>query len=202
MKIAAEPQSGPRARFFFVSGGFVSSAQTTERLWKIAEPLAVQEGLEIVDVEYRSEQGRMVVRVYVDRHGAGVHVTLDDLARFNRGLGDLLEVQEIIGNAYTLEVSSPGVNRRLTRPEHYTRYVGRRVRVQTDEPLGGRRNFLGTLVQATETDITIAAVDGVAAEIPLTLVKRANYEHDFGAKRAPTSKRKGATSVAGKGRRA
>ena len=99
-----------------------------ERVWEIAEPLVTHEGLEMVDVEFRRESRGMVLRLYLDRESG---VSLDDLSRVSRQLGDLLDVHDAVPGPYTLEVSSPGINRRLRRPEHFLRYLGKRVRVRT-----------------------------------------------------------------------
>jgi ribosome maturation factor RimP len=152
----------------------------SQRVWDVAEPLAAQEGLELVDVEYHAERGGMVLRLFVDRAGG---VTVDDLSRFSRELGDLLDVHGETAGGYTLEVSSPGVNRRLVRPAHFQRYVGRRIRVRTGVPLAERRNFLGTLLSATEDEIVVRVGDGEEVRIPLAAITRANYEHDFDAER-------------------
>jgi ribosome maturation factor RimP len=152
----------------------------SQRVWDVAEPLAAQEGLELVDVEYHAERGGMVLRLFVDRAGG---VTVDDLSRFSRELGDLLDVHGDTEGGYTLEVSSPGVNRRLVRPAHFQRYVGRRVRVRTGAPVAQRRNFLGTLLAATEDEILVRVGEGEDVRIPLAAVTRANYEHDFDADR-------------------
>jgi ribosome maturation factor RimP len=81
---------------------------------------------------------------------------------------------------YTLEVSSPGVNRVLKRLEHFTRFVGKRVRVRTREMIGGRRSFLGILKEVGESGIVVLQ-DGVEFPIAFSLIEKANYEHDWGA---------------------
>src|SRR5262249_39803889 len=115
-----------------------------ERVWEIAEPVVIQEGLEVVDVEFRRESRGMVLRLYLDRSGGG-GVNLDDLARVSRQVGDLLDVHDAVPGTYMLEVSSPGINRRLRRPDHFRRYIGKKVRVRTATPHGGRRMFVGVL---------------------------------------------------------
>jgi ribosome maturation factor RimP len=170
-----------------------------QRIWEIAEPLATQGGFEIVDIEHRAERGGMVIRVFLDREGG---VNVDDLTRVSRELGDLLEVHGAVSGAYTLETSSPGVNRRLTRPEHYGRYVGRRIRVRTDATIDGRRNFLGTLARATGDEIALELVDGAVVRIPLSGIARANYEHDFAAPKSPARHAQGQRPAAEKRRRA
>ena len=143
-----------------------------ERVWEIAEPLVTHEGLEMVDVEFRRESRGMVLRLYLDREGG---VSLDDLSRVSRQLGDLLDVHNTVPGPYTLEVSSPGINRRLRRHDHFRRYLGKRVRVRTAGPVEGRRGFVGTL-QSVETDGIVLAEAGQAHAIRFTDIAQANYE--------------------------
>ena len=156
-----------------------------ERVWSLAEPLAAQEGLEIVDIEYRSEGRGTVLRVFVDRaggtstsagHGGGV--SLDELSRFSRLLGDVLEVHQALPGSYTLEASSPGINRRLRVPQQFARYVGKRIRARTSEPLGGRRMFVGTLREVQADGIVIGDLPGDEF-IRFCDIAQANYEYDF-----------------------
>ena len=143
-----------------------------ERVWEIAEPLVVHEGLEMVDVEYRRENRGMILRLYLDRTGG---VSLDDLSRVSRQLGDLLDVHDAVPGAYTLEVSSPGLNRRLRRPDHFARYIGKKVRVRTLRPLDGRRSFVGMLQAVDAGGIVLAEGDRQHA-IPFGEIAQANYE--------------------------
>src|SRR3972149_11857053 len=106
-----------------------------ERVWEIAEPLVAHEGLEMVDVEFRRENRGMVLRLFLDRSGG---ISLDDLTRVSRQLGDVLDAHNAVPGSYTLEVSSPGINRRLRRPDHFRRYLGKKVRVRRVAPLEGR----------------------------------------------------------------
>jgi ribosome maturation factor RimP len=145
-----------------------------ERVWEIAEPLVTHEGLEMVDVEFRRETRGMVLRLYLDREGG---ISLDDLARVSRQLGDLLDVHDAVPGAYTLEVSSPGINRRLRRPEHFRRYLGKRVRVRTAGPVAGRRGFFGTL-QSVDSDGIVVDEGGRSHVIRFIEIAQANYEPD------------------------
>jgi ribosome maturation factor RimP len=150
-----------------------------ERVWQIAEPLVTHEGLEIVDVEYRREGRGIVLRVYLDRAGGVGGVSLDDLTRVSRQLGDVLDVHDTVPGSYNLEVSSPGINRRLRRPEHFQRYLGKRVRVRTAQPLDGRRAFVGILEAVAADGITVVAADGRHA-IRFGEISQANYEPEGG----------------------
>ena len=150
----------------------------TQRVWELTEPLALAGGLELFDVQYRPEGGRVVVRLLLDRPTGGV--TIDQLARFSREAGDLLDAHDAVPGAYHLECSSPGVNRPLLRPVHWERAVGQRVRVRTRTPLvGNRRQFHGTLEAAGPDSARVVDPDAGPVTIPLADVEKANVEWDF-----------------------
>jgi ribosome maturation factor RimP len=146
--------------------------RVAERVWEIAEPLVTHEGLEMVDVEFRRESRGMVLRLYLDREGG---VSLDDLTRVSRQLGDLLDVHDAVAGPYTLEVSSPGINRRLRRPEHFRRYLGKRVRVRTVGAVAGRRGFVGTL-QSVDAEGIVVEEGADLHRIRFIEIAQANYE--------------------------
>ena len=108
------------------------------------------------------------LRLYVDRPG-GVDLALCEAV--TGALRDLLE-------RYSLEVSSPGIDRPLTKPEHFRRFLGRRVRVRTREAIEGRRNFTGTLTEADDESVLVAA-EGAPVRIPIAGIKRSNLIGDL-----------------------
>ena len=148
-----------------------------QRVWELAEPLALTLGLELVEVQYRPEGGRMVLRLLLDRPGGGV--TLDDLARVSRQLGDVLDAHDAVPGRFYLECSSPGVNRPLLREAHFRRALGERVRVRTRDPIGDRRQFRGTLEAVTADGVTIRDPDAGTVFIEFNAIERANVDHDF-----------------------
>jgi ribosome maturation factor RimP len=149
------------------------------RVWQLAAPLAQTEGMEIVDIELKHEGGRSgrVLRLYLDKEGGP---SMDDLSRMSRSLSDLLDEHDVVDGAYTLEVSSPGINRPLKRPEHFSRCVGKKIRVRTRETINGRCSFLGRLLEVLPDTIAIDQ-DGTRWEIPFALIEKSNYEHDWSA---------------------
>jgi ribosome maturation factor RimP len=149
----------------------------TQRVWELAEPLALQAGLELIDVQYRPEAGRVILRLLVDRPTGGV--TLDELARLSRELGDVLDAHEAVPGRYCLECSSPGVDRPLVRPTHWQRALGKRVHVRTHAPIGGRRQFHGTLESATDDTAVVADPDAGRVTVPLADVEKAHVEFQF-----------------------
>jgi ribosome maturation factor RimP len=145
------------------------------QVWGIIEPLVEAEGLELVDIEYRSEAHGTVLRLFIDRQGG---VSLDDLAPMSRRFGDALDVHEAVPGDYTLEVSSPGINRRLRQPDHFRRYVGKKVRVRCSDYHNGRRSFLGPLL-SVENDGIVVGLEAGREFIPFDDIAQANYEHEF-----------------------
>jgi ribosome maturation factor RimP len=91
-----------------------------------------------------------------------------------------LDAQDTIDGAYTLEVSSPGINRPLKKPAHFARFVGKRIRVRTRDLIDGRRSFLGILGQVVE-DSVILTQEGKRYQIPFYMIEKSNYEHDWSA---------------------
>ena len=148
-------------------------------IWELVAPLTQMEGIEIVDIELRHEGSRngRVLRLYLDKEGGP---TMDDLSRVSREVSDLLDSHDVVNGAYTLEVSSPGINRPLKRPEHFARFVGKKVRVRTREVVNGRRSFLGQLLEVSTDKISLNQ-DGTRCEIPFALIEKSNYEHDWSA---------------------
>jgi ribosome maturation factor RimP len=148
-------------------------------------PLVEEEGIELWGVDFRSEAGRWVLRLTLDREGG---ISLEDLTRVHRQLSDLLDAHDPVPWRYTLEVSSPGINRPLLRPSHYQRYLGKRVRIQTRQAQHGRRVFVGTLDEVSEMQVGL--VDGDVGKVWIAWddILKAAAEHEFPR---PGSKKKG-----------
>ena len=134
--------------------------QVVEKTWEISEAILKNEGLELVDVEYLREGGRWVLRLYIDKPGSdekGKGVDLEDCQRASHAVETALEVAEVVPHEYSLEVSSPGIERPLTRPEHFARYLGRKVHVKTFGPLFDppRKSFSGKLVSFADDALEV-----------------------------------------------
>src|SRR5207249_7203635 len=116
-----------------------------EKVRNLASPLAAQEGLELVDVEFAGAGGRQVLRLNIDRAGG---VSLDDCTSVSRAVSAALDVEDPLQGAYDLEVSSPGLDRPLRTPEHFEKYAGENVRVKAYGPIAeleNRKTFAGPL---------------------------------------------------------
>jgi ribosome maturation factor RimP len=123
----------------------------------MVRPVVEAAGLELVDVTFRRESGRRILRVTVDREEG---VDLDTIARTSERLSRRLDLEDFAPGPYTLEVSSPGVDRPLRRPEEFARRVGEKVKVRTTEPIEGARNHTGVVVAADQEGVTIATEHG------------------------------------------
>ena len=159
----------------------MAQANVVEQVTEIAERLASSLGMELVEVEYKREGRAMVLRVYLDREGG---VTLDDCSAVSRELSEILDVEDIVPGHYTLEVSSPGLNRPLKKADDYERYTGRLVRVKTFELLpddagNPRKTFTGELLGLDNGIVRLKLTEGQTAGIPLDKVAKANLEFEF-----------------------
>jgi ribosome maturation factor RimP len=123
----------------------------------VVGPAVESAGLELVEVTFRRERGRRVLRVTVDREGG---VDLDKIAEASERVSRRLDLEGFQPGPYALEVTSPGVERRLRRPDDFLRRVGERVRIRTGEPVDGDRTHTGTILAAGEDEVTIATEAG------------------------------------------
>ncbi len=124
-------------------------ALDVERVREIADRVAASSGLEIVDVEFLGGGKARMLRVFLDKSAAGTDplagVTHEDCARFSREFGTILDVEDVMPGAYTLEVSSPGLDRKLVKAADFTRFTGSRVKLTTRQPVNNNRHFEGRL---------------------------------------------------------
>lgn len=119
---------------------------------QLVEPLVTPHGIELVDVEH----GPGLLRIYLDYTDPSTHIDLDTITRFSEQISDLLDLHEdLVPGRYTLEVSSPGLERPLKTPQQFQRFVGTSVNVKTKSNVEGDRRFSGTLNEATETHVTV-----------------------------------------------
>jgi ribosome maturation factor RimP len=141
-----------------------------ERLRRLLEPSVVGLGCELVGIELQGQGLRSLLRLYIDRPEG---VTLDDCERVSHQVSGLLDVEDPIRGAYTLEVSSPGLERPLFTPAHFERFVGERIKVKLDVPVEGRRSVTGVLRGMREGCVVVLE-DGVEKVLPLDAIRRAH----------------------------
>ena len=146
-----------------------------KQVTRFVEPVLYEMGFELVDIEFLSEYGRSVLRIYVDKEGG---ITLDECARVSREVGDLIDVKNIIKHEYVLEVSSPGLNRPLKKEADFLRVIGKKIKVRMAVPVYGRRNFIGYLKDIRDQILYIEAEGGLIT-LSWPEIDKANLVYEF-----------------------
>lgn len=156
-------------------------------LWEIGEKACDLYGVDLVELELHKGKGRWLVRFYIDRRGpedeseggrkGGGGVDVEDCANVSKAISKLLDAKDPIDYAYTLEVSSPGLERPLRRVEDFRAYKGGTVKIRVTEPISGRRNFIGTLLGASEEGVLIKTDTEEEFSIPLKNIKKARLKY-------------------------
>ncbi len=169
------------ARFFCFYGKNMLANDVVSSIEAIAHPIAGSLSLELVEVEFKREGRQLVLRIFVDREGG---VTLDDCASFSRELSAILDVEDLVPGNFTLEVSSPGLNRPLKTAADFVRFAGRLVKIRTFSPVADedgnlRKTFLGDLLGMEEETICLHLREGQLARIPLGAIAKANLEFEM-----------------------
>jgi ribosome maturation factor RimP len=152
-----------------------------DKIESMVLPLVTALGLELFEIEYKREGRQMILRIFIDKEGG---ITLDDCAAVSRELSALLDVEDIIPGKFTLEVSSPGLNRPIRSLADYDRYIGKLVKVRTFAPTADdsgnlRKTFLGKLVGIDGDLILVKLLEGQSATIPFSAVAKANLEFEM-----------------------
>ena len=147
-----------------------------ERVQELAERVAIDHGLELVHSEVAGPENKPIVRVFIDKpHG----VTHDDCSEVSLHLGTILDVEDFIHASYTLEVSSPGLERGLYKRADYERFAGSDAKLKTRQPIDGQRNFRGRLLGVDENDVLIEDRTSGRVRIPFDIITKANLEVDL-----------------------
>jgi len=140
-----------------------------DRLIAMFEPILAEAGYELIEAEFVAGQGGATLRIYIDGPDG---VDVDDCAAASHLLSDLLDVEDPIPGAYSLEVSSPGLDRILRKPEHFARFVDNRVKVELAVPREGRKRYTGMLRSVNGESIELD-VDNFSVSIRLAEISRA-----------------------------
>ena len=146
------------------------------RLQEIAERVAIDHGLELVHVEVAGPDNKPIVRVFIDKPQG---VTHDDCSEVSTHLGTILDVEDFIHASYTLEVSSPGLERGLYKRSDYERFSGSDAKLKTRQPISGQRNFRGRLLGVDGDEVIFEDRTNGRVQIPLDLIVKANLEVDI-----------------------
>lgn len=149
----------------------------SDRVARVVQPAIEAEGYTLVDAELKGEGGGRVLRLFIDKPEGGI--TIDDCQKVSRLLTPMLDVENMIEGKYYLEVSSPGINRRIRKKEDFERFVGSKVRIRTRSPIDGRRKVSGVIEGIEESDVMIrderSGAEGIS-RIPLAAIDRANLQ--------------------------
>lgn len=151
---------------------------TNEELSQLLEPAIADLGLELVGIEFSPNSGSSLLRVYIDEPERGI--TIDDCERASREISALLDVNDPVAGRYTLEVSSPGLERPLFTPAHFERFAGEQVRINVNLPIDGRRRFQGRIDAVDAERVTIEQ-DGAPMQIAHANIAKARLVPDYAA---------------------
>ncbi len=147
------------------------------KIEEIAQRVAESEGIEVVEVEVKGGGSHRLVRISIDRPEG---VTHGDCELVSQQVGTILDVEDVVpGGRYTLEVSSPGVERKLLKPQDYERFQGKKVKITLREPLEGRRNWEGTLAGLENGEVRVETAPGQSVRFPLDHVQKANLKFEW-----------------------
>ncbi|MBA4370623.1 MAG: ribosome maturation factor [Coriobacteriaceae bacterium] len=162
-------------RFFCSGRRNVPGKDLDRRITELLDPEAARHGIELVAVEVTAGHGQPTVRVYLDRPGG---VDIDVIAQANRWIEAVLEADEPIRGAYTLEVSSPGIERPLVKLADFERFAGQPASVRLDEPLDGRAKFSGT-IQGVDGDTVLLASGDETFRLPFGHIAKARLKPEI-----------------------
>jgi ribosome maturation factor RimP len=145
-----------------------------EKIRQLSEPVVASEGMELIHVECIKMHSRWIIRLFMDKEGG---ITLDDCANISNQLGDIFDIRDVIKSAYTLEVSSPGLDRPISRDQDFVKYRNSRVNIKTSEKIEGTKNFHGILLDYIEESgkkLVLIDIAGKVYRIPRQDVVKAN----------------------------
>ena len=143
-----------------------------QELMELLEPAVAAMGCELIGIIYRGSPKHALLRLYIDKPGG---VDLDDCTRVSHHVSGVLDVEDPISTSYTLEVSSPGLDRPIFKPSDYNRFAGERVRLRLQPPLDGRRRLAGVL-RGLRGDMVVVEENGIEINVPLSQIDKANLE--------------------------
>ena len=145
------------------------------RVQGIAERAATENGLELVHAEVAGPEGKPIIRIFIDKPEG---VTHEDCAAVSLHLGTVLDVEDFIHSPYTLEVSSPGLERGLYKRADYERFAGRMAKMKSRVAIGGQRNFRGQIIGVEDDEVVIEDKTSGQVRVPLAAIVKANLEID------------------------
>ncbi len=173
---------GSRPLFLLCKGTFpevaVGSSLIEKRVEAIAERVAIDHGLELVHAEVAGPENKPIVRIFIDKPEG---ITHEDCSEVSFHVGTILDVQDFIHATYTLEVSSPGLDRGLYKRTDYERFAGSTAKLKTHRPIAGQRNFRGRLLGVDGEEVLFEDRTSGRIRVPLEQIAKANIEIDVEA---------------------
>jgi ribosome maturation factor RimP len=145
------------------------------RVEELAERVAIDHGLELVHAEVAGPENKPIVRIFIDKPQG---VTHEDCSEMSTHLGTILDVEDFIHASYTLEVSSPGLERGLYKRADFERFAGSQVKMKSRQPIGGQRNFRGRLLGLDGGDVLVEDRTSGQVRVPFDWITKANLEVD------------------------
>ncbi|MGD0279460.1 MAG: ribosome maturation factor RimP [Smithella sp.] len=145
-----------------------------EKIRQLSEPVVASEGMELIHVECMKMHSRWIIRLFLDKEGG---ITLDDCANISNQLGDIFDIRDVIMGAYTLEISSPGLDRPISRDQDFIKYKNSSVIIKTSEKIEGSKNFRGILLDYIEEfgqKLVLIDIAGKVYRIPRQDIVKAN----------------------------
>ena len=146
------------------------------KIEEIAERVARSEGIEIVEVELKGGGKNQFVRISIDKPEG---VTHSDCELISQQVGAILDVEDVIPSHYTLEVSSPGVERKLLKVKDFERFQGKKAKIVLREPISGQRHFEGAIAGVDQETISLSLTSGNQIQFPYAQVERANLKFEW-----------------------
>jgi len=152
-----------------------TAAEIAEQVTRTVEPILEESALELVDIEFQPSGKRWLLRIYIDKEGG---VSIADCERASKEISLLLDVENIIDHPYVLEVSSPGLTRRLRKKADFERSKGKMCRIVTRSQVDGKNEFRGEIVFVAEDEVEVREERGIH-RIPLSVITKANLEFEL-----------------------
>ena len=178
MKFEVGSKEWAKAHFFVGPASFATMpGAVASKIEVIAQRVVESEGMELVEVEVKGGGNQRFVRISIDKPQGISHA---DCELVSQQVGTILDVEDVVpGGRYTLEVSSPGVERKLFKPKDYERFQGKKVKITLREPIEGRRHWEGILAGFQAGVISLEAAPGKTTEIPYELIQKANLKFEW-----------------------
>ncbi len=155
-------------------------SEKVKEIEKLIEPILNKENFELVDIEYRRQPTvGLVLRIYIENLNSDKRVTLDDCQKISQEVGFLLDKEDIIKDSYTLEVSSPGLNRKLKKEKDFLRFINSKARIKLYSAIEGQKNFIGYIKDFNGNILTFLIDDNKELKLKLEQIAEARLEPDI-----------------------